>query len=205
MSSDQSPNAFESIFTICSQSETRSEPELLTLLESVIQLNPTAVRGRDVVGTLLHYAAQFRSVPFVKRLVEADGGPECVRAIDICGRLPLHYACINGNVEVAKYFHSLYPESTNVQDTYGFSALHQVLTLARCAEEDLEELTRFLILHDQGALSMPDRDGYLPLHRACESQKLSIVKLLYDAYPEAIHVRTNRGETPLDNASTGQL
>jgi ankyrin repeat protein len=154
---------------------------------------------------LLHYAAQFRSVDFIKVLVEADRGRECVKAIDLDGWLPIHSSCFYGNFEVAKYLLLLYPESINVITGSGSSLLHLVVLgvgLGRNGsnDEDGEELTRFLILHDQGALAMPDYHGGLPLHSACIRHRLSLAKLLYDAYPNATTVQNNDGFTPLDVA-----
>jgi ankyrin repeat protein len=203
MSYIESRTAFESIKALCSKSETRPESELVELLESIIQSNPLAVRERDERDlTLLHYAAPFRSVTFVKRLVEADGGRECVETTGTNGWLPIHMACNYGNVGVAKYLLLLYPESTNVRDNDGYSSLHVVVTAVDCTEEDREEFTRFLILHDQGALAMPNRLGNLPLHLACRAdhQNLSVVKLLFDANPNAMEIQNNNGSTPLDLA-----
>jgi ankyrin repeat protein len=199
-------DAFESIKALCSKSETRPEPELLELLKTIIQSiqsNSSAVRERDARGCkLLHYAAQYRSVDFIKLIVEAVGSLECAKAIDISGRLPIHVACYYGNVEVAKYLILLYPESINVTTRSGSSLLHLVLWTRDCTEKDREELTRFLILHDQGALAMPNRDGDLLLHSACRvrNRNFSVVKLLYDANPNAMKIRNNFGFTPLDIA-----
>jgi ankyrin repeat protein len=63
-----------------------------------------------------------------------------------------------------------------------------------------EEFVRFLLLHNQGAVSIPDDDGWLPLHFACMWRPLSIVKLVYDACPMALHRQNDGGRTPLDIA-----
>jgi ankyrin repeat protein len=59
-------------------------------------------------------------------------------------------------------------------------------------------LIRFLLQHDQGAVSQPTIHGILPLRIACFHQSLEIAKLVFNAYPQAIHTRNNEGETPLD-------
>jgi ankyrin repeat protein len=115
--------------------------------------------------------------------------------------LPFHAACSFYNVEVANYLHSLYPESINIRYNDGNSALQKLLWYHGGNEQDCKEMTRFLLLHNQGVLSTPDYAGRLPLHIACAPYcPLSIVKLVYDAYPEALHVRTRGGATPLDIA-----
>jgi ankyrin repeat protein len=66
-----------------------------------------------------------------------------------------------------------------------------------------EELALFLLLRDQGAVSTPydvGDTGELPLHLACKWQPLSIVKLVYNAYPEALHRQNDYEETPLNIA-----
>jgi hypothetical protein len=57
-----------------------------------------------------------------------------------------------------------------------------------------EEFVRFLLLHNQDAVSIPDDDGWLPLHFACMWRPLSIVKLVYDACPMHYTDKTMVGE-----------
>jgi ankyrin repeat protein len=179
---------------------------LVEQLEAIIQTSLTVMRERDDDGwTLIHFAAQYRSVDFIKVLVESDRGRECVGTMTIAprGRLPIHIACIYCNFEVAKYLLSLYPESINIPDDDGYSLLHIVVQARHCTEEDREELTIFLIQQNESALTLPDHYfGDLPLHAACSigHENLSVVKLLYDAHPQAMEIRNNRGDTPLDAA-----
>ena len=54
------------------------------------------------------------------------------------------------------------------------------------------KLTKFLLKHDQGAVSSPKETCELPLHWACRGKRsLVIIKLVFNAYPEAIHNRDN--------------
>lgn len=99
---------YSSIRALSFESETRHESELVVLLRSILQSNPTIMHERDYRGyTLLPYAVRFRSVEFVKLLVEADRGADCVRLIDVCGWLPFHWACHFCNVETAEYIFAL--------------------------------------------------------------------------------------------------
>jgi ankyrin repeat protein len=205
MSSNRSRNAFASIKALCGQRETRPESELIVIVKSIIRSVPTVLHEREVDNnrTLLHYAAMHRSVEFAKVLVESDGGVDCVGSISSYGELPFHIACSDCNVELAKYSYSLYPEAINIARNSGQYALHYLMVWDDCNnEEDCKELTRFLLPHNQGAASTPDSfaDGDLPLHIACEYKPVGIVKLVYDAYPEAVHRRNKDGETPLDVA-----
>jgi ankyrin repeat protein len=57
-----------------------------------------------------------------------------------------------------------------------------------------------MLHHDQGVVSKPTMTDGLALHLACRRrrQTLDVVKLVYNAYPQAMHTHNNDGETPLD-------
>eukprot|EP00956_Cyclotella_meneghiniana_P022796 scaffold43476_cov50-Cyclotella_meneghiniana.AAC.1 len=54
-------------------------------------------------------------------------------------------------------------------------------------------------LNDQGAVSARDRLGSLPLHYASQCT-LAIVELVFNSYPQAIHLTNQDAETPIDIA-----
>ena len=60
----------------------------------------------------------------------------------------------------------------------------------------------FLLKFDPDAASKEVTGGTrcLPLHSACKRSDLSTVQLLYDAYPEAILISDEDGNTPVDIA-----
>jgi ankyrin repeat protein len=180
-----------------------SESELISQLISVLRTNPEVLYEQDIRfgQTVLHCAAKKRSVEFIKVLVEADGGLEAVRTADDDGILPIHEACKKCNVEAAKYFYSIYPESINIADNDGDYPLHYAISKngglgLGATDEDLEDLIRFLLKNDQGAVSQ--HHGALALHIACLFHSLDIVKLVYNKYPRAIHTRADDGRNPLD-------
>lgn len=103
-----------------------------------------------------------------------------MRTIDQWGCLPLHVDCNRYNVGVAKYFHELYTESINITNDAGEYLLHILQMKENCFnkeyhKEDHKELTQYLLLHDQGAVSTPNFEGDLPLHIACKWHSLCIV------------------------------
>jgi ankyrin repeat protein len=113
--------AFNQIWDLCRDRES-SESELISQLKSVLT-NPEVLNETNDNGqTLLHFAAEQRSVEFIKLLVETDGGLESVMMADNFGYLPIHLACCNCNLEAAKYLHPIYPESINIADNYGLPA-----------------------------------------------------------------------------------
>eukprot|EP00956_Cyclotella_meneghiniana_P024052 scaffold47941_cov22-Cyclotella_meneghiniana.AAC.2 len=105
----------------------------------------------------------------------------------------------------------MYPESINIPDRFGNYPLHMLMDsytfpITGGRNKDVE-LTQFLLQYDEGAVSTPSSSGYLPLHYVCRWKDLDIVKLIFNQYPEAIHMRTNdsRRYTPLDFASPDNM
>jgi ankyrin repeat protein len=175
--------AFDCIFDLCADRKS-SESELISQIESVLRTNSDVLNEKETRvyhQTLLHIAAaKRRSVEFTKLLVETGEGHESVRATDNHGYLPIHLACYYCNLEVAKYLHRIYQESINLVGNDGLYPLHCALwdRAASAAwdsmatDEDLEDLIRYLLLHDQGAVSKPvltdNNATALALHLACE-------------------------------------
>eukprot|EP00956_Cyclotella_meneghiniana_P022782 scaffold43448_cov51-Cyclotella_meneghiniana.AAC.4 len=180
--------------------------------------------------SLLHDAAECRSPEYCKLFLDID--PNLVKSVSSKGRLPFHHACSKGNVETAKYLYHIYPESINIQEEgrmgrprfYPLQSLIIGMVMGRNRfiresrrnrrvvhshprnEERDVELARFLLRYDQGAVSSRSWDvvngGLTTLHFACSLEIAALVKLVFDAYPEAIHIRDSRGETPLEKAGT---
>eukprot|EP00956_Cyclotella_meneghiniana_P011257 scaffold15837_cov49-Cyclotella_meneghiniana.AAC.3 len=204
-----SNSSFDSAVDLCYNEEDLSESELMSQFQAILKTNPDVATKSDDEGvTLLHHAAMYRSPDFCKLLV--DRNPDLVRTAQLSGWLPFHGACSGGNVETAKYLYKIYPESINIPDMIGgFYPLN--LLMDTSIEEYVEvtgieefgvELTQFLLKHDRGAVSSPNTVGELPLHCACRGNRsLTIIKLVFNAYPEAIHIRDNAGQwSPLDFA-----
>ena len=155
--------------------------------------------------TLLHYAAQRgRSPEFCQQLIDAN--PDLVKTADNNGKLPFHLACSQKNIQTAKFLYQKYPESINIPANNGHYPLHTLLLVShRDRLEDTLEMLQFLLEHDQGALSsiIRDIDGVTTaLHIACQdpSESLEIVKLVFDAYPRAIYIEDDIGDSPIDVA-----
>jgi len=141
-------------------------------------------------STLLHKAVGRRSPEFCKLLIEMS--PNLARAVDNSGGLPFHLACSGKNFETAKYLYDIYPNSINIPNDRGDYPLHTFMSTIRNNEtENAIKTVKFLLQYDVGAVSRSNTDGDLPLHIACRWFALDIVKLVFDAYPEAIHVSDN--------------
>eukprot|EP00956_Cyclotella_meneghiniana_P041065 scaffold213573_cov36-Cyclotella_meneghiniana.AAC.2 len=214
--SRRTPTPFEAATDLCfNWGLTIPESELPSRLEAILKANPNIVYQKEEKGgyTLLHNAAQGRSPEFCKLIIEMN--PDLVRMPNDYGHdLPFHMACYGANVDTAKYLFHLYPESINLPDVCGYSPL-QILLVPReeiahgyLTGECALELVQFLLQNDQGAISTPKKDhnllsddnGFLPLHHACRNRSMAFVKPIFNAYPEAIYIENDYGDTPLDEA-----
>eukprot|EP00956_Cyclotella_meneghiniana_P012140 scaffold17228_cov49-Cyclotella_meneghiniana.AAC.5 len=193
-----SDSSFKSAQALCYNEGDLSESVLVSQLEAILKKSPQVVHEHDDCGDLLfHHAARRRSPEFCRLFVDID--PDLVKSASDYGdgRLPLHLACATGNIETAKYLYHNYPESINIPDGGGRYPIHWLMDhtqniLPRNEQSEID-LTRILLEHDQGAVSKLDY-MYLPLHYACGVQSLPVVKLVFDAYPKAIHPIRRRFE-----------
>eukprot|EP00956_Cyclotella_meneghiniana_P025463 scaffold53208_cov37-Cyclotella_meneghiniana.AAC.6 len=169
------------------------------MLRTAIQIDPGVFSERDEDGLmLLHYAAERRSPEFCK--VIHDQNDTLVKTKDYDGWLPLHCACVNGNVNAAKYLYSVYPESNNIPDNEGWYLLHFLASWRHGVSNDnAQELLLLLLKHDKGVVSTPNRYRDLPLHYASGIQELAFTNMLFDAHPDGIFVQNEDGNTPVDN------
>eukprot|EP00956_Cyclotella_meneghiniana_P037536 scaffold140284_cov40-Cyclotella_meneghiniana.AAC.1 len=200
--------AFNDIEALCYSDE--PESELLPQLAAIISEHPNVGGETDDIGwSPLHCAALHRSPEFCNLIIELNS--DLVKKKTNIGELPFHESCIKRNVETAKYLFSLYPVSIHIANTDGFYPLHIFVDVPwlDTSESDDMELLKFLLKHDRGAISSATVRGELPLHLACQSNVcINIIKLVYDSYPEAIHVNHNPNHssvaeeimTPLDMA-----
>ena len=163
----------------------RPESELVEELTRILATNPDLVHEIDENHmTLLHCAAQLRSIEFCQLLIGKNGAN--LRLAETSGMLPFHTACYFNNPEATKYLFQLYPESIDISDSYGDYPIHFLQTIMM-SNNNVSELTEFLLNHDRGAVMKHNNRGLLPLHLAIERlRKRGIIKLLFNAYPEAI-------------------
>ena len=169
----------------------------LAILKFMLDIDQTLLSVRNEEGELpIHRAVVNKSMTFCKVLIDAY--PQCLRVRTNNGELPIHKACRFGKVDTILYMLKLYPESINdVRNGYGNLPIH---IAARHAGHDVIES---LLKHDPAGASKKTTGNkeQLPLHIASSlygSQEE--VQILFDAYPQAIHIRDGRGRTPLDLA-----
>ena len=69
-----------------------------------------------------------------------------------------------------------------------------------CTSDSIPEVVEFLLQRCPELARIPDSDGKLPLHTACEWGSINEIEPTYAAYPEAIKMFTNTGVLPLHYA-----
>ena len=188
--------------------------ELLDEMNLILAENPRVAHETDDFGkTLLHIAAECLPLEFCKILIERN--PEAVMLTDNMGALPFHRSCW---ACTSKHLFQLYPGCINVADKDGNYPIHYFLQWnPDCMfRSNILEITEFLQENDRRAVAKPNNNGNLPLHIAIEKYReidddyavteigIEVVRLLFDAYPEAIYVE-NMEETPLQLARTMEL
>lgn len=67
------------------------------------------------------------------------------------------------------------------------------------SNEGKADLVESILMRDPSCINSRDEDGYTPLHRACYSNHLEIVKILLQ-YGADVNAKTEYGWTPLHSA-----
>ena len=154
------------------------------------------VLGAFLVGqqppSEIHAAARDGDLEKVRQLVEKDGA--LVKAKDLDGRTPLHWACRGVHLEVLKFLVDKGAE-VNAQDRNGVAPLHSLATRSH-----LEGMAFLLARKAEANIKTANNDT--PLHFAASTGNVSAIMLLLDngADPSA---RNARGDAPLDLAAGG--
>ena len=141
-------------------------------------LHEAAIYGRDLV---LDYALQ--------------NGVDLSR-VDVYGRIPLHYACSKGRVEMSKTLIESGPDTVDLKDHDNFTPLiHSIIRKqVACVQELLSHNTQ---------IDPASENDHIPLNLACQHESMEIAillleqnaKLLPDAeglYPQHVVARSSR-------------
>ena len=164
-----SPNArdrFTRIF-LASISDSGDE-SLAVLLESGF----IDIDAEDDVNerNCLHEAAIYGKQYVLEHAIR--NGVDVARA-DVYGRIPLHYACLKGRVEMSQTLLEAGPTTVDVKDHDNFTALIHSIIRKRisCVQQ--------LLAHH--AKIDPDSEGdHIPLNLACQHQSTEVAQLLLE-------------------------
>jgi len=173
-----------------SMTNTLDEDASIEILQSMLDIDPMLARDIDEDSFEGHRpidrAVKGRPFGFCKVLI--DVYPE-----SLSDSWPIFEACgCSGSdrddlVDTIQYMLDIYPEIINARDGNGMLPIH------RAAQGKRTDIVELLLKHDPDAaskktseLTLPYVPLSLPLHVACERGLDRSVKILYDAYPEAI-------------------
>jgi ankyrin repeat protein len=132
-----------------------------------------------------------------------------------CAQLPFRAAFGRCSIEHVKFLYHLHPEIIRIPNMItGDLPLHYFLLMHtvfydgsnemfhEMLSEKFHEMLQFLIKCNKDALSTQNQDGDLPLHIAVRRcRQLTDVKIVFNAFPEAISIRNNTGRTPVEISS----
>ena len=135
--------------------------------------------------TLLHHAAMSDNVSLVKLLVDQYHLSPYQGARDAQGRLPVHLAAHKGCTSIVRYFISQCHINIAIQAMYGYNVVHFSTISGHY------HTTEYLSTVYIDGFSVPNNDGVLPIHTACESGSVQLVEYLVDVVGCDIKSLTN--------------
>lgn len=147
-------------------------------LKLVLETNFVDLHRPDEINdrNCLHKAAMVGRGYFVKVALAAGVDPT---SLDAYGRIPLHYACMNGHVDLIQDLVEARPATLEAQDLNNFTPLihaivnghlqcvEKLLAYSACVNPDPERMT-----------------DHIPLNLACQYGFVPIVALLLQVRPE---------------------
>jgi len=180
-------------------------------VQYMLQLDPNLTNVWNEYGYLpIHLASMNGTVETIELLLKHDPDLAKEKIANRDRKLPLHLAC-GCELEAVQVLFDTYPEAINIRDGDGETSLN----LAR--REERNRVANFLQTqlvyaqqaHDDTAMTTPNEEGYLPLHRALLQGDASLgsIKLLVRGNTAALQVADQKGVLPLHiacrNATVG--
>ena len=167
----------------------------IEILIVLIEKHPEAVRHADNQGRLpIRIASRMRSPEFCRVLIEAYPGSE--RIADVShGRLPLHWACAKGSLATIEYLLGLFPEAIDTTTAGGQYPIHAAIQGVKCRNKPAVAAKVVQCLLDCDPNQKLKQFRGLPLlYFACALEyndstihtALDVIRILFDAHPEAI-------------------
>ena len=160
----------------------------LQTVQHLIEYFPDLMKIRDKTGcSLLLISGLSGSVELVKHLISKGCN---VTDKDNDGETVLHKACNEGYKELVQYLVVSYPDILTIRDKWGQSPF------LVSGYSGSVELVKYLI--SKGCDVMyKDNDGETILYKACDENKLELVKYLVEKCPELLTMRDEDGQSPI--------
>ena len=140
----------------------------------------------NVGSSPLHIACERNKINIIQILTQQYRCDQTIR--DKNGELPLHIACRQKSIEVVKLVSSNC--DVNVRTTEEDTALHIV-----CRKPEQIDIADFLVNSRGADPSLMDGSSRSPIHTACMSGNLALVKILVAS--TTVNLRDSYGNTPL--------
>ena len=166
----------------------------LVICEILLKADPSMLLVYDVHGRSPFHGACIRGDLDVVELLMSHA-PDIIKArLNVSSLLPLH--CCMGSKNCFELFMRVleaYPVAiSTVAGAYG-TPLHTAVGYGR------DEIVRYICTRHAKCASIPSSDKRLPLHDAMFSEEasMSVAKLVYEAYPQAISIGGVDRELPI--------
>lgn len=149
---------------------------------------PIEIAGKDGI-TPMHCAVQSGKVEIIQQLIDHKKHRRNIRHVDRNERHPIHWAAVEGNVEMVH----LLEDDIDLPDRFGWTPLHLATIYGHY------ELLRSISDDHTYTINIGDNELRTPLHLAVEYQLLDAVQTLIQV---GANVKTSRkdGRTPLHAA-----
>ena len=147
-------------------------------LEVVLATKLVDWRYRDEINdrNFLHKAALAGRRKYLRAALRNGVDPGVV---DAHGRIPLHYAAMNGHTDLIDDLTSAMPHGIDVEDLDNFTPLIHAIVHSR-----LGAVERILTLTN--TVDQLQESGHIPLNLACQYGSVEIVQLLLESRPEIV-------------------
>jgi len=121
------------------------------------------------------------------------------RIEDCCGGLLLHRACMyNASLDTIQYLIDWYPQAVEEMDKKGMIPLHRA---SRRHNASIGTIRLLLSIYPDSIRSR-NRGGLFPIHCAASRAPLQVIKLLVNAFPDAVCIPTEHtGSFPVHIAT----
>ena len=152
--------------------------------------------GRSDIELLNLCASDYLSLDSLQETIN-NLGPQLSSQDPSC----FHKACSNENatLKIVQILYNMWPEALRLRDEDGDLPVHNL-----CCNADLDEtasldIQRFMLEIDPTLVREEMGDGSLPIQYAVRHKSTAFCKILIDAYPESLRIKSG-GELPIHSA-----